>query len=108
MVRMRQDENLDFAYRFYANFGRIRLAGDFIVDKHLPGCFNRIDEDVERMCPRRQNATFDFLMVGAYDQRCVRSGVRYRQLDWLDKLPSFNGQSANWNGKARLLHRGLI
>jgi len=26
------------------------------------------------------------------DQRCVRSGVRYRQLDWLDKLPTFIGQ----------------
>ena len=44
-------------------------------------------------------------MVGAYDQRCVPSGVRDRQLDWLDKSPTFIRYPANWQREARLLHR---
>ena len=50
----------------------------------------------------------DFLVVGAYDQSCVRSGVRYRQLDRLDKSPTFIRYPANWQGKVRLPQRGLI
>src|SRR5271155_1204178 len=57
------------------------------------------------MRPRRQNAPFDFLMVCAYDQRGVPSGVLDCELDRLDKSPTFVRYPANWMGEARLLHR---
>ena len=61
-----------------ANLGCLRLAGDFIFNKHLTRCFNRVDIDVECVCSRRENAAVDLLVIDAYNHRCIHSCVLYR------------------------------
>jgi hypothetical protein len=60
------------------------------------------------MRARRQNSALAFPVIDANHQSCIRSGMLYRQLDRLDKPPTFICQRANWDGKGRLLRQGLI